>query len=39
MPEKPVTLTLSEKEQIEAKQIALDDDKDSALEFVLQAYV
>ncbi|MFA5778891.1 MAG: hypothetical protein WC947_02015 [Elusimicrobiota bacterium] len=34
MPEKLITLTFSEKEQIEIRQIALDDDKNSALEFV-----
>jgi len=34
VPEKLVTLTFSEKEQMEIKQIALDEDKDSALEFL-----
>jgi len=34
MPEKLVTLTFSEKEQINIKQIALDEDKESALEFI-----
>lgn len=34
MPEKLVTLTFSEKEQIEIKRIVLDEDNGSALEFV-----